>query len=297
MNFKFTPLLLVLALMATITPAIAQSGEVIYHEKMDMHKNLPEGKDMIRAMIPQFQESTQSLLFNSEAMLYAPYDGADDQDVRIQHEQDGMDVDIQIERPESRFFYDLKKGTMIQSQEFFGRVFLISDDIPEYGWKLTGERKKIAGYDCVKATWSPPKPEGEHSDEEALEEGKKAGRQGGRRHGPPGGMMRLSEMDAEAWFTTAIPVSGGPMGFGQLPGMILELNLGDGTMVISATEVNLREVDGDELEAPNKGKKVSREEFDEMAREKMEEMRMEMGGRRGEGGGPGIQIITIDEDF
>lgn len=110
-------------------------------------------------------------------------------------------------------------------------------------------------------------------------------------------MMRLSEMDAEAWFTTSIPVSGGPMGFGQLPGIILELNLGEGTMIISATEVNLRDVSADELEAPTKGKKVSREEFDQMAREKMEEMRMEMGGRRGEGGGPGIQIITIDEDF
>ena len=213
--------------------ASAQSGEIVFKEKMDMHRNLPEGNDMLRSMLPRWQENSMSLLFTPEAVLYSPYDGAEDEDIRIQHEQNGMDVDIQIERPETRLFFDLKKSSMVQAQEFFGRQFLIIDEIPEYGWKITGERKEVAGHSCIKATWSPPK------EENAEDEGP--------------GMIRVSNMDAVAWFTTDIPVSAGPMGYGQLPGMILEMDLGDGTMTLTAEKINLRDVNPEEIGSTYQG--------------------------------------------
>jgi GLPGLI family protein len=248
-----------------------QSGRIVYHEKFDMHRNIPEEEEMMKSMIPPFMETERLLLFGDNKALYKDYDGESD-DISIQHAEDGMDIDIQMEMPETQFFFDFAKGEMIQQQEFFGRDFLITEETPDVDWKITSERKEIQGYDCIKAEYQNPASEEEQD-------------------GP--GMVNLRSMDAVAWFAPSIPVSAGPMGYGQLPGLILELDLGDGNMVISASSVELGDISEKDLEKPNKGKKVSREEFEAIAAEKMEEMRMEYGGSED---GPGIRMITIETD-
>jgi len=42
-----------------------------------------------------------------------------------------------------------------------------------------------------------------------------------------------------AWFTAAIPVSDGPEGYYGLPGMILELEINNGTATISTSKITL----------------------------------------------------------
>jgi GLPGLI family protein len=65
-----------------------------------------------------------------------------------------------------------------------------------------------------------------------------------------------------AWFTGDIPISGGPEQVYGLPGMILELDADDGTVMAIATSVEFKEVDK-ELTLPKlKGKKVNNQEFD-----------------------------------
>jgi len=83
-----------------------------------------------------------------------------------------------------------------------------------------------------------------------------------------------------AWFTPMIPVSAGPGEYGGLPGMILAVDINDGQNTITATSVELTSLDKDLMKKPKKGKKVTREKFDQIVKEKMEEM----GAEQGEGG-------------
>ena len=63
--------------------------------------------------------------------------------------------------------------------------------------------------------------------------------------------------------------------------MIMELDVNDGERTSVAIEVRMEEIDKSILKEPKKGKEVTNEEFREIVREKMKEMRAE----RQRGGG------------
>ena len=68
-----------------------------------------------------------------------------------------------------------------------------------------------------------------------------------------------------AWFTDQIPVNGGPEGYYGLPGMILELDFDDGTVLVTASNVEISNTTVD-LPLPKKDKKlkkIPREDFDQ----------------------------------
>ncbi|HEY0434695.1 MAG TPA: GLPGLI family protein, partial [Chitinophagaceae bacterium] len=74
-----------------------------------------------------------------------------------------------------------------------------------------------------------------------------------------------------AWFTTDIPVPAAPEVPGQLPGLILALDMNHGRMVYTATELNAK-ADIQSIKEPSKGKKVTPEQFIEERNKMMDEM-------------------------
>ena len=84
--------------------------------------------------------------------------------------------------------------------------------------------------------------------------------------------MRDGDTDVVAWYTPQIPVSNGPMHLGQLPGMILEVDINDGQTMIVATDVSFEPLKRGSIKAPSRGKKMSREAFRELEAEKEKEM-------------------------
>ena len=88
-----------------------------------------------------------------------------------------------------------------------------------------------------------------------------------------------------AWYTLDIPVSNGPRQYGGLPGLILEIN--DGNQTIVCTEIVLNPKDKPNIKEPEKGKVVNREKFEEISRKKTKEM---MENFQGRGGGMQIRI-------
>ena len=85
-----------------------------------------------------------------------------------------------------------------------------------------------------------------------------------------------------AWYTPQIPVSTGPDTYYGLPGLILELNAGRTIML--CTEVAISSKEALEIEEPNKGKEVSRDEYNEIIRVKTAELKerfQSRGNRRG----------------
>jgi len=100
---------------------------------------------------------------------------------------------------------DHKNKTIKDHKEEIGTTFVVEDDLKKIKWKILNEIKEIEGYLCMKA--------------ETTNE--------------------IKGQTIHAWFTDAIPMSGGPEGYYGLPGMILELDINEGDALITATDVDL----------------------------------------------------------
>lgn len=141
---------------------------------------------------------------------------------------------------EAHVRYD--EGRIVEARTLLGRSFLIEDDRPSFAWRLSGEQAEYLGYVVQKAT---------------------------------------AERDGsviEAWFTPQIPIAGGPGIYGGLPGMILVVSVDAGQTQYNATEVSLAPIEDGLIVAPTDGESMSREEYDELVAEKLDELRRTRGG-------------------
>ena len=81
-----------------------------------------------------------------------------------------------------------------------------------------------------------------------------------------------------AWYSPQIPVSQGPLEYWGLPGLILEVSVGNTTMLCSKVILNPKEKS--KLSAPDKGEEVTKKEYQTIIMEKMREFRDNRGRRR-----------------
>jgi GLPGLI family protein len=79
------------------------------------------------------------------------------------------------------------------------------------------------------------------------------------------------------WFTPAIPVPAGPDFQGQLPGLILQIDIND-SPAYKAIEVSPK-VDVASIKEPKRGKKITAEDFEKEREKTMQEMMRNGGGR------------------
>ena len=178
-------------------------------------------------------------------------------------------------------YKNTKDKVALESTEFFGKKFLISDEMEQPQWELGAETKQIGNYTCYKATllkdidpldfsnFRRPR-RGDNKEEEKETKEKK----------------EVKQVVVTAWYTPQIPVSNGPGEYWGLPGLILEINAGRTTVL--CTEIVMNPSEKTEIEAPKKGKKITREKYNETVTKKIEEMRQNFKGRgrNGRGGRP-----------
>ena len=118
-------------------------------------------------------------------------------------------------------YKNVKENTLVQSQEFYGKQFLVKDKLQAIEWKMAGDSKQIGQYLCF------------------------------------------------------IPVSHGPSEYWDLPGLILEVSAGNTVMLCSKIVMNPQEKL--KIEAPEKGKQITKSEYRETIQGKMFEMRNNRG--------------------
>jgi GLPGLI family protein len=181
-------------------------------------------------------------------------------------------------------YKNVKQNLMLQEQEFFGKQFLIKEDLPKLEWKLESETKQIGQYLCMKATsvkkiedtgFTSFRGRGRNNQRES-EVGKDSTKTRVER-----GFEMPAEIIVTAWYTPQIPVSQGPGEFWGLPGLILEINADRTTILCSKIVINPK---GEAvIGKPDKGKEVTRKEYNEIVKKKTEEMRefFRNRGRRG----------------
>lgn len=171
-------------------------------------------------------------------------------------------------------YKDLKTRKMIEDTEFFGKRFLIKEDMEQPQWELTGDTKKIGEYTCYKATMVKVNNE---FDWTVFRRNRNRKQDSTKTKGADKDKVR--RVAVTAWYTPQIPVSTGPADYWGLPGLIMEINAGRTTMLL--TELVINPKDNIEIKEPTKGKEITREEYNKVVKQKTEEMRDRFRSRRG----------------
>jgi GLPGLI family protein len=166
-------------------------------------------------------------------------------------------------------YHNFTTGKRLDERELSAKKYVVEDSIQKIKWKLTEETKTILGHTAQKAT--------------------------GERYGMRSVMsMENGEMKRQmmpdttivsAWMAMDIPVPAGPEFQGQLPGLILELEMNNGRITYRALEIS-QKVNASAIKEPKGGKRITAAEFTKLRDKEMDEM------RRNIPGGARIQIVT-----
>ena len=176
-------------------------------------------------------------------------------------------------------YKNVKTNTQIQNQEFYGKQFLVKDKLQDIKWQLEKETKQIGNYTCFKATASIPTSDltwydfswsrlRSTNDEETENDSTNTTIE----------EPKVAMTEVEAWYSPQIPVGHGPSEYWGLPGLILEVSAGNTTML--CTKLILNPEEQIEIEAPDKGKEITKAEYQETIVSKMKEFRNNRMGRR-----------------
>ena len=189
-------------------------------------------------------------------------------------------------------YKNIKEKVFLQDQEFFGKQFLITEQMTPYAWKMGSETKKIGQYTCYKATTTRPSSELNFTSTNRRDSDKKkekikkdsinvASKAIAVETAVAVAVVekdkQLVEEEKEkmvevvAWYSPMIPVSQGPTEYWGLPGLILELSAGNTTMLCSKIVMNPEEKIS--IKRPTKGDVVTKKQYNEIITGKMQEMR------------------------
>jgi GLPGLI family protein len=268
---------IVIILLASFKPNVQEfQGQAFYYSKSKMElgswgARMSEAqKKQIEARLKNRLEKTYVLNFNKEESFFKENDKLD----AISGATDSWGNNFS----QGEQYKNVKENTLIQSQEFYGKQFLVKDKLQSIEWKMGKESKQIGQYLCFRATasvptseltwydfsWSNLRTDSESKPDSAVVQDEEP---------------EISLTEVEAWYTPQIPVSHGPGEYWGLPGLILEVSAGNTTILCSKIVMNPQEKI--KIEAPNKGKEITKSEYQSTIQRKMLEMRNNMGRRRG----------------
>jgi len=229
------------------------SGKIIYDEKVDMYRHIPEDRQDIRNRVPQYHSAKWDFIFNGDESLYLHHK---DEEVEYTSTQGNTQTTMRMSRDQRVVYKNLANNNMIDSRAIMDKQFLISGEPTARKWKIGKNSKNILGYNCLEASF-----------------------------------QQDSATSIKAWFTPQITPFNGPADYQGLPGMILALDFNDGERVLTASEIKFEGADTSLIVAPTKGKEVTAEEFETIREEKMKEMKAQ--GFQGGPGGPPMQVTII----
>lgn len=261
-------LFLVTMMMPLVLPAQDFQGKAYYFSKSTMELGR-WGATMSEAQKKQIQERLKNRLEKTYILTFNKEESVFKEDEKIDAVSGATDSWGKNFSPGEQY-KNVKTKKLLQQQEFYGKQFLIKDDLLTIDWKIGKETKQIGKYMCFKATASIPTDDLTWYDFSwnklrRIEEQEKDTITG-----------ELIEPEVEmsevvAWYSPQIPLSQGPLEYWGLPGLILEISVGNTTMLCSKIIMNPE--DKSKIEAPDKGKEVSKTEYQETVASKMQEMR------------------------
>jgi GLPGLI family protein len=230
------------------------SGKVTYQRTMQMQMHIVDDQQGERN-IPQTRTDKFELSFANNQCLWKHVDDEMENDDMGGGDGGGMRIRMFAQGNDDVTYCNFDAAKKVDQREMFEKKFIITDSIRRLNWKLTGETQTLLGHVCQKATAQRPTKRMTMN----MDNGK----------------MERKEVDDTttlvAWFTTDIPVPAGPEVAGQLPGLILSLDMGDGRMSYKAIEISDK-VNAADIKEPTKGKKVTPDEFRAETKKMLDQM-------------------------
>lgn len=254
-------ILSIFCLFPLLLMAQQKEGIITYEEVLKLDIKLPPEMQQYAAMIPKEDKTNMDLFFTEKESLYTkskkvdaaesdPFEGGNVNVKKIMIGGGGT----------ASTYFNLEEQSYLKAEDMMGKKFLVTANPQEFDWRVLGEQKVIAGYNCIKAE------------------------------------MTVDSSSATAWFTPEIPVSIGPGEFQGLPGAILFLEYIRGSgpdIVYTAKEIELKKLEA--IDKPSKGKKVTEEEFEKMVDRQMKEMEHMRGGDGSSSSDGNVRIKVIRE--
>jgi GLPGLI family protein len=246
---------------ASIAGASSKEGKVVFERTMQMR--LPQGMSPeAAAHFPPSRTETFELLFGADQSLWRSLPKAEADQTSFSSGGTSM---FRTMSSNDETYFNFTTGKRLDKREMFDKAFLVEDSVKKLSWKLTGEAKVILGQPVQKATAQRIGTRPQVS----MENGE---------------IKRTTVADTStivAWFTTNFPVQAGPQEMqGQLPGLILELDVNNGRTVYKAVEISPK-VSLSSIKEPKGGKKVTMAEYAKEQDKMMEEMQKNMPARGG----------------
>jgi len=272
-------------LTSTVTSAQDFQGKAYYFSKTPMNLGAwgarlsEQQKKQIEDRLKNRLEKTYILTFNKEESIYKEDDKLD----AISGATDTWGNNFSP----GPLYKNVKTNTFVQDQEFYGKQFLVKEELQPLEWKIGTETKQIGNYTCFKATckrtdfdvswWNFSWDRLRNNYVENKSDSIKTADVAGLKSEPL--KEEIDMVEIEAWYTPMIPVSQGPDDYWGLPGLILEISVNNTTLLCSKIVMNPEEkID---IEAPDKGKEVTKKEYQEIISIKMQEMRDNRGRNSG----------------
>jgi len=124
------------------SPTLSLQGVITYEVRVDVHRQLPEQFESMKAVLPQFNVENYELIFTPSSSIYKK---VVEPGARSRIMMGGMLTEVYVDR-ENRQMVDFK--------DFVGTQFLIEEPIEVTPWRFGFEELEIAGYVCMMAFYT-----------------------------------------------------------------------------------------------------------------------------------------------
>ncbi len=297
MVFKNTRsvMMLLISFFAITTYAQEIKGVATYQTKttIDMSRFSRDGQQMSEQRKKQIMERMKNFLEKEFTLTFTKTESFYKEEEKLATPGQGGGGRFAGGFTQGGIYKNIDQNDYAQENNMFGKVFLIKDTINNLEWELVKESKMIGQYPVFKAVavrdieqnlfsrMGRRARDAQKAREKENDTLKTASKEDQVAEDPEPKTETIT-----AWYTPMIPASHGPDQFGGLPGLILELSTNNTTML--CTKVVLNPKEEITIEIPEKGKKVTREEYQKIVDEKAKEMAERYGGgNRRQGGGRG----------
>lgn len=216
-------------------------GEILYKKELITSENNTDKKE-VNDYLSKKNEHLRSLLTdinfflefnNNESFFYSKcssFEVEEDRYFRLAEILGGRSGD---------WYINSKSKERLCNIDAFGQEFIVKSSIESDSWNLLNETKKIGNYICYKATTIYVVTNSKGTFNHPV----------------------------IAWYTAEIPIGFGPVGYGGLPGLIVELTVRNVKYTVSKVLLNPKKKI--EIKKPTKGKLVTEEEFNTIGAEAM----------------------------
>ena len=283
---KYILTILITLVFGSLTRAQGFQGVAYYQSKTSMDMGDFGGRQMSEEMKKRIADNMKSMLEKTYILTFNQSESVFAEEEALEAPGAGRNWMSWMNNYSAGPQYkNISQGALVQDQEFFGKQFLINDSLQSFEWQMGTETRQIGSYMCFKATavkkvadsdWASMRRRTNRDEDNSV---KTVDTDSTKTTVVSEELEMPKEVIVTAWYTPQIPVSHGPGEFWGLPGLILEVQNDRTTILCSKIVMNPEQKS--KIEAPSKGQKVTRSEYDDIVKKKTEEMRdMYRGGGR-----------------